>query len=73
MRVAGRAQDRVDRLDVEISDGRHCAGGKDGGEPFEWSVPAGSFVLGFDGRSKSRLDQIRVVYASFKPADWPEA
>jgi hypothetical protein len=74
--VSGRAQNRVDHLDIEITDGRSCEGGGGGGQAFDWSLsdaPTGSFVLGFKGRSKDRLDQIRVVYASFKPARWPDA
>jgi hypothetical protein len=70
VKVSGRAGKLVDRLDVEISDGRHCTGGGPGGDPFDWSVPAGSFVLGFAGRSGTKLDQIAVVYSGFKPAKW---
>jgi hypothetical protein len=70
VKASGRSGARVDRLDLEISDGRHCAGGGNGGGAFDWSVPAGSFVLGFAGRSGARLDQIALVYAGFKPAKW---
>jgi hypothetical protein len=70
VKVSGRAGKLVDRLDIEITDGRHCAGGRTGGDPFDWSVPAGSFVLGFAGRSGAKLDQIAAVYAGFKPANW---
>jgi hypothetical protein len=44
-------------------------GGGGGGGPFDWSVPAGSFMLGFAGRSAAKLDQIAVVYAGFQAGE----
>jgi hypothetical protein len=70
VKASGRSGKLVDRLDLEITDGRHCAGGGPGGGPFDWPVPSGSFALGFAGRSGAKLDQIAVVYAGFKEASW---
>jgi hypothetical protein len=69
-KIAGHSGTRVDNLQITVSDGRSVGGGGGAGGPFEWTVPKGSFVLGFAGRSGGNLDQIRVVYAGFQPATW---
>jgi hypothetical protein len=69
-RIHGRAGGYVDNLTVAISDGRAVGVGGGGGDPFDWSVPSGSFVLGFMGRSGRYLDQIQVIYATINAAKW---
>ena len=69
-RVYGRSGALVDHINLVITDGRSIGGGGSGGGAYDWSVPTGSFVLGFRGRSGSMLDQIQVTYAQFKPAQW---
>ncbi|MBV8686331.1 MAG: hypothetical protein JOZ90_05070 [Alphaproteobacteria bacterium] len=68
VRFEGRAQRFVDRLKVTISDGRVTEAGGNGGTPFGWSVPEGSFVLALAGRSGSVVDQLSIVYANLKAA-----
>jgi hypothetical protein len=69
-RIFGRSGEYVDNLTVQLSDGRTVGGGGGGGGPYDWSVPSGSFVLGFSGRSGGYLDQIQVIYATLAPAKW---
>jgi hypothetical protein len=68
--VTGRAAKLVDRLNFRTNKGHEVGGGGGGGTPFVWDIHKGMFVLGFAGRSGTRLDQLAIVYAGFKPATW---
>lgn len=70
--LTGRSGSRVDQLNITLSDGRSVGGGGNGGSPYNWSVPSGSFMLGFSGRSGSELDAVSAVYANFMPAKWTQ-
>jgi hypothetical protein len=48
--------------------GSLSAGDLFGKEPFPWSIPDGSFFLGFSGAAGDWIDRLQVVYASFNPA-----
>ncbi|HVZ54501.1 MAG TPA: hypothetical protein VG986_21225 [Pseudolabrys sp.] len=69
-KVNGRSGGRVDHLTFRISNGDVLDGGREGGNPFEWKVPDGAFLLGFAGRSGSEIDRIQFIYARFEPAAW---
>ncbi len=35
-----------------------------------WSVPSGSVLVGFQGRSHDHLNQLEPIVCSFSPATW---
>lgn len=59
---------RLYRIEVVSSDGRStwCGGNK--GDARDWKVPDGAILLGFAGRAGVDLDQIKMMYATLKPA-----
>lgn len=69
-RIDVRSGSYVDRIDVYLNDGRSTSAGGGGGSPNRWDVPAGSVVLGFSGRCGEKLDQIKIVHAALKPAQY---
>jgi hypothetical protein len=70
-RIEGLSGTRVDRLFLTSSDGQRIGGGGDAGDrPIDWTVPEGSVVLGFSGRSGRELDALRAVVAHFGPLIW---
>jgi hypothetical protein len=70
MTISGQSGDAVDHLTVTKTGGQNIEAGGDGGKPFSWPVPGGSFVLGFAGREGDAIDQIQLVYATLSPATW---
>jgi hypothetical protein len=68
--VSGRSGRYVDFLKFETSSGKYIEGGGPGGDRSSWTVPDGSFVLGFKGRSGRLLDKVAIVYVTFKEATW---
>jgi hypothetical protein len=62
-RIEGLSGTRVDRQ-------RIGGGGDAGDRPIDWTVPEGSVVLGFSGRSGRELDALRAVVARFGPLIW---
>jgi hypothetical protein len=60
----------VDALEVESSTGQKTRTGGTGGTPFKWTVPPGSVVVGFAGRSARLLDQVGPLVCTFRPATW---
>lgn len=70
VKISGRAGANVDALDIEITGGNALRTGRDGGSPFSEEPPEGAIVIGLRGRSGKYLDQIELVYATFKPAVW---
>lgn len=71
--VKGRAGKYVDNLSLSTSEGQTVTCGRDGGDPFEWTVPAESVVVGFAGRSGAYIDRIGPMICTFKPAVWVPA
>jgi hypothetical protein len=60
----------VDRMEVYLNDGRSTgAGGYKAGEQ-TWDVPEGGVVLGFAGRAGAVLDQVKIIHARLKPAEY---
>jgi hypothetical protein len=60
----------VDRIEVHLDDGRFTLAGGSGGGLTEWTVPEGSVVLGFAGRAGAKLDQLKIIHAALKPAEY---
>jgi hypothetical protein len=60
----------VDRFEMHLNDGRSTWAGGQGGALVEWKVPDGAVVLGFAGRAGLLLDQLKIVHATLKPADY---
>jgi hypothetical protein len=60
----------VDRIEIHLDDGRFTSAGGSGGGMTEWTVPQGSVVLGFAGRAGAKLDQLKIVHAALKPAEY---
>lgn len=58
----------VVRIEVISSDGRSTWCGHDSGTERDWKVPDGAVLLGFAGRSGLALDQLKMIYATLKPA-----
>jgi len=58
------------RIEVFSSDGRSTWCGSDKGTSNPWSVPEGAVLLGFAGRSGALVDQIKMMYATLKPAKY---
>ncbi|MEA3011885.1 MAG: hypothetical protein QOD42_430 [Sphingomonadales bacterium] len=56
------------RIEVFSSDGRSTWCGSNKGTALDWKVPEGAVLLGFSGSSGSLLDQIKMEYATLKPA-----
>jgi hypothetical protein len=70
-RIEALSGTRVDRLFLTSSDGQKIGGGGQAGDrPVDWTVPTGSVVLGFSGRSGRELDGLRAVVARFGPLIW---
>jgi hypothetical protein len=70
-RIEALSGTRVDRLFLTSSDGQKIGGGGQAGDrPVDWTVPTGSVVLGFSGRSGLELDGLRAVVARFGPLTW---
>jgi len=70
-RIEAKTGRRVDCLRITSSDGQSISGGGDAGNrPLNWSPPAQSVVLGFNGRSKAELDALVPVVAEFGPMRW---
>lgn len=66
-----RADNRyIYRIEVFSSDGRSTWCGTDKGAPNPWSVPDGAVLLGFSGRHGALVDQIKMMYATLKPAKY---
>ena len=56
-------------IEVRSSDGRSTsAGNRSKGSLNKWDVPAGAVLLGFAGRSGALVDQLKMMYATLKPA-----
>lgn len=70
--IKGSFADYVVRLSIYTNLKRSVSGGGVGGDStlFSWSVPDGSFLLGFRGSSGVYLDRIQAVCITFKPAAW---
>ncbi|HTT99246.1 MAG TPA: hypothetical protein VMF58_14450 [Rhizomicrobium sp.] len=68
--ASGRSGSRVDRLKLTTTSGQSVEGGRDGGNPFDWSVPKDAILYGFSGRSAKEVDAIAFNYATFEPAKW---
>lgn len=64
------ADDVVARIEVFSSDGRSTWCGSDRGAERDWKVPDGAVLLGFAGRSGLSVDQIKMIYATLKPAHY---
>ena len=60
----------VDRVEIHLNDGRSTWAGGNGGTLVEWKVPDGAVVLGFAGRAGLLLDQLKIVHAVLKPAEY---
>ena len=58
------------RIEVFSSDGRSTWCGSNKGTPHEWKVPEGAVLLGFAGRQGALVDQIKMMYATLKPANY---
>jgi Jacalin-like lectin domain len=56
------------RIEVFSSDGRSTWCGSNKGSANDWKVPEGAVLLGFAGRSGALLDQVKMMYATLKPA-----
>lgn len=70
-RCTGKYNKKMDSMTFTITGGASVsAGGSSGDKTFDMAPPAGSFVLGFRGRSGSEYDAIQLVYANFNPAVW---
>ncbi|HEV2818001.1 MAG TPA: hypothetical protein VGW40_12370 [Allosphingosinicella sp.] len=56
------------RIEVFSSDGRETWAGSNKGAEHDWTVPQGAVLLGFAGRSGTLLDQVKMMYATLRPA-----
>ena len=73
--ISGRAGRYVDHLTLTTSKGQQRGVGRDGGDPFSWTVPAPagdkySVVVGFGGRADKFVDAIGPMTSEFNPATW---
>lgn len=68
--VNGRSGSEVDNLQIVTNRGSSTQGGGDGGHADAWKCPDGYILLGFQGRSGSRLDAIQMVAAKLNPATY---
>lgn len=64
-----RSDDKyIYRIEVFSSDGRSTWCGNNKGTSREWKVPEAAVLLGFAGRQGALVDQIKMMYATLKPA-----
>jgi hypothetical protein len=60
----------VDRIELELRDGRTTEAGGTNGASAKWEAKSGEILLGFAGRAGAVLDQIRIIYGSLKPSTY---
>jgi hypothetical protein len=60
----------VDRFEMHLDDKRLTFAGGTGGTRNEWKPDPGFVVLGFTGRAGMVLDQIKIVHAALRPAEY---
>jgi hypothetical protein len=68
--IGGKWHTYMDQLVLTTNLGQSWSCGSTGKNTIAYTVPAGSVLLGFQGRSGSALDQLQPLALSFKPAAW---
>lgn len=58
----------VDRIQIDLDDGRSTSAGGDGGTLTEWKPGTDAVVLGFSGRAGAAIDQIKIIHGALKKA-----